>query len=352
MFGSKPPPPVVEWGSASNPLAARAGAAPAAAAIPSTNGRISPKNSRSTKNEVIVENPLDTPERKGKQLHQLIRNYAYVFRPESYNPKKTPYEVQADIVSKALALIRENVDLNTRDDHDMTTLLNACTRGSADIALAILEKGGIDINAKGVDEFANGHTPLTQACNHRLETVALILIEMGASLDKTNKSGETALMLACKKGLLSVVTKLIDKGATIGLVDGNGHNALDLTCGILRRITGKRLNGSTATVLSDAGFKLTHDKETYIPIARLLLGRGLRSEQCRIFEELMPRPPSGPRPSAGASNASAGKPAPRPPSYPRGAGSSLVPLRGGKRRSKRTRYRKGKRPFSSRKNRR
>ena len=74
MFGSKPEePPVVEWGAASPLAAAAAAAAPSA---PSTNGRISPKNSRSKKNEIIVANPLDTPERKGKRLHQLIREYA------------------------------------------------------------------------------------------------------------------------------------------------------------------------------------------------------------------------------------------------------------------------------------
>jgi len=331
MFGSKPSPPVVEWGAAS-PLAAAAAPSPGAA-IPSTTGRISPKNSRSKKNEIIVGNPLNTPERKGKRLHQLIRKYAYEFKSESN---------QADIVRDALALIRENVDLNTRDSHGMTTLLNACTRGSADIALAILEKGGrgIDINAKGMSEFANGHTPLTQACYNRFETVALKLIELGANLDEINNRSETALMLACEEGLLPVVIELIDKGANIHLKNFAGLTALDKTCHILQGIHESVESEKYMTAeLRKIGYTVPDynssisllKKEKYIAIAKLLLRRGLKSESCNMIEELQPKPPSGPRPSGAgagagageaAGNAPVGKPGPIPPSYPRGAANA------------------------------
>jgi len=307
-----------------NPFAAASATSAAPAPSPSTNGRISPINSRSKKNEIIVANPLDTPVEKGKRLHQLIREYAYVFEPESHNPTKSPYDVQADIVSKALALIRENVDLNTKDNHGMTTLLNACRRGSEAIAMAILKKddGSIDINAKGTDMFSNGSTPLIEACRHRLVPVALELIKRGANLnEQTTWSKMTALMVACEKSLLSVVTVLIDKGADVQLKNLDKQTALDITCYELQ---------------NDYTFSggIFNKRNNYIAIAKLFLRMGLKSEGCNTIKELKPNPPPGPRPSAP------------------GAGIDLPPRLGGKRRSKRTRHRKGKKPQRSRKNRR
>jgi ankyrin repeat protein len=104
----------------------------------------------------------------------------------------------------------------------------AVRRGSIE-DLERLVAAGADIDAR--DE--HGHTALMQAAVHGHAQVVEWLVRHGAELDHTAKYGLSALMLAVVNGHVAIVQILVRAGAKLGLKGTGapgfaGKTALDL----------------------------------------------------------------------------------------------------------------------------
>jgi ankyrin repeat protein len=115
------------------------------------------------------------------------------------------------------ALLKDGVDVNTRDWDDLTALIPASSSGHLDIC-KLLVKEGVDVNAKDKD----GITALMEASIMGHAKIVEFLLESGAEMDATANSEVTALWLAAGEGKVDVMKLLLKKGAdaTNTRVDG------------------------------------------------------------------------------------------------------------------------------------
>jgi serine/threonine-protein phosphatase 6 regulatory ankyrin repeat subunit B len=115
------------------------------------------------------------------------------------------------------AILKEGVDVNSRDWDDLTALIPASSAGHLDIC-KLLVKEGIDVNAKDKD----GITALMEASIMGDAKLVDFLIQSGAEVDATANSEVTALWLAAGEGKTDVMKILLNKGAdaTNTRVDG------------------------------------------------------------------------------------------------------------------------------------
>ena len=121
-----------------------------------------------------------------------------------------------------IAAINAGVNVNAKDNDDVTALMCAADFGHTETVNALI-KAGSDVNAKsntiGVTALmlaaANGHTETVNA-----------LIDAGAD-DLTDNDGNTALMYASAIGNAETVNALIVAGSDVKHKDKNGKTALD-----------------------------------------------------------------------------------------------------------------------------
>jgi ankyrin repeat protein len=86
-----------------------------------------------------------------------------------------------------------------------------------------------ELNMENVNsKDRHGHTPLINAAKEGLKEFVLDLIHRGADLTACSDKGKTALHYAAANGHTEIVRMLIDKGADIDVRDREGHTPLML----------------------------------------------------------------------------------------------------------------------------
>ena len=118
-------------------------------------------------------------------------------------------------------LIRQRVDVNTRDIHDRTALMHASLSGHTDIVKMLIEQGA-DVNAKS----GGGDTALMMASFNRQTDIVKMLIERGAGVDVRDDYNRTALIMACWRGYADIAKMLIEHGADVNAKDKEGKTSL------------------------------------------------------------------------------------------------------------------------------
>jgi uncharacterized protein len=112
--------------------------------------------------------------------------------------------------SKAKQLIEDGADIEAKDEHGMTALIIACSKGNLDIARLLIEKGA-KVNSTGAD----GTTPLMATAGSGIVysvEIAKLLLEKGAEVAAQNKDGKTAMNVAGAKGDKKLADLLLERG--------------------------------------------------------------------------------------------------------------------------------------------
>lgn len=128
-------------------------------------------------------------------------------------------------------LIESGAEINIRNDHELTPLMEAVLFGEKE-TVEILLKAGANVNVKEED----GMTPLMFAIDDSFllfdieprTDVAKMLIDFGADINLKDKKGRTALMHAVnnKKPDLHFIELLLEEGAKINKIDEEGKTPL------------------------------------------------------------------------------------------------------------------------------
>jgi ankyrin repeat protein len=132
----------------------------------------------------------------------------------------------------ALLLIEHGADLYHRDDHRVTTLLQASHRGVANVTEALLNRHASSPKAgeEGWVDYASdeGVTPLLAASSEgHVSIVNMLLSAGGADVNAKDKEGTNSLMAAAARGHLEVVQSLVGTaGIDVNSQNVDGHTAL------------------------------------------------------------------------------------------------------------------------------
>lgn len=134
------------------------------------------------------------------------------------------YAAQKDYAAVAMYLIQKGARLDVRNRDGYTALMFAALCGNLDVVRSILWKDGSSID----DEFLpNKLTALMFAIKKGHNSVAMTLIDRGASLTMANIQGHSALMLAAICGNTEIVDFIMKRNRNLAnQVDKNGHTAL------------------------------------------------------------------------------------------------------------------------------
>ncbi|KAJ4307505.1 hypothetical protein N0V84_012685 [Fusarium piperis] len=126
-----------------------------------------------------------------------------------------------------LLLEKDGVDVNAKDEwYGQTPLSWAAEKGNERVIKLLLEKDGVDVNAK--DE-RYGQTPLSWAAMKGNEGVIKLLLEKdGVDVNaKDERYGQTPLSWAAEKGNERVIKLLLEKdGIDINVKDNDGRTPL------------------------------------------------------------------------------------------------------------------------------
>jgi len=121
------------------------------------------------------------------------------------------------------SLIRDGIDINTKDTKGMTALHRACLGGHDDIVRFLVGVDHIALSAQDAD----GVTPLIQAAGSGHETIVRLLLEMGDVDANAQSKYGTALMWAAENGHETVVRLLLERGdVNANAQNKNGETAL------------------------------------------------------------------------------------------------------------------------------
>jgi ankyrin repeat protein len=118
---------------------------------------------------------------------------------------------QGDL-EKVRSLLEEGADINAKDQHGQTALMNAAHAGQVELVRLLIENGA-DLN---VTAKHNLSALMLSLITHHVE-VARLLIEAGADVNirgSKNFYGTSALFLAEAGGHAEIVALLKQKGAT------------------------------------------------------------------------------------------------------------------------------------------
>ncbi len=124
---------------------------------------------------------------------------------------------------RVIAILKEGLDVDTKDDSGATALMLASSSGHADIVQVLLEHSA-DVNARD----KNGMSALMRACMKDNVAVIKGLIEGGADVNAKNNGGNTALLIAGSAGNYLAVQELLKGKARTDIEDS-------LTCTVLMR---------------------------------------------------------------------------------------------------------------------
>lgn len=131
--------------------------------------------------------------------------------------------VRRDDVGEVARALRQGTSrlVEIRDSDDSTLLLVAATRGSARVALTLLEAGA-DPSACN----ASGDTVLVSSARSRKIGLLRAILQAGACVDVPDGLGRTALMVASLVGWEGGVVLLLEHGARVNARDPRRGTAL------------------------------------------------------------------------------------------------------------------------------
>ncbi|MDD9901902.1 MAG: ankyrin repeat domain-containing protein [Alphaproteobacteria bacterium] len=120
-------------------------------------------------------------------------------------------------------LLERGASPNDGDDRGDTPLRYAsCFRGDYDLALKLIDAGA-DVNVKN----KHGRTALMEAVEHNQVNFVEKLLLKGADVNACDTIGVTSLMYAAAAGYLEITRFLLEKGADVEAVSKVGSTAAD-----------------------------------------------------------------------------------------------------------------------------
>ena len=159
--------------------------------------------------------------------------------------------------------------VDARNKDRMTPLHVACAHDNTSVAVVLLERG-----ASVVAVDCTGNTALHHAVgidhnnvqedHHRV--VVDMLLERGVSVDARNRHSRTPLHLASKRGNVPAVEALLQAGASVDAVDSDRDTALHLVAGMDREFDECVGDHDTTHKLQDAvvSLLLMHGASVYV----------------------------------------------------------------------------------------
>jgi ankyrin repeat protein len=126
-------------------------------------------------------------------------------------------------VAVAHILLSRGVDVNARNENDMTVLQEVCSNPvnhKAIVELLISSGAGVNVVS------ACGLSPLHALCKAGDATLVELLVSKGADINRRTAFGLSPLYVACGYGHGAVVELLLAAGADISSVDENGVTPL------------------------------------------------------------------------------------------------------------------------------
>ena len=133
-----------------------------------------------------------------------------------------PRAAKANDVGKIRQLLGDGTSPNQTDEDGGTTGMHVSASSGNLQIMAILYKGGADINARD----PVGNSPLDLAAAHDQLEAAKLLLEMKARVNDQNKNGMTALMFAAKVGDVEMVHYILEAGGNPSISDYTGRDAV------------------------------------------------------------------------------------------------------------------------------
>lgn len=124
-------------------------------------------------------------------------------------------------VQTANLLISLGADINHKQNHGWTPLMNASFAGNFEIAKALI-LAGADVN----DQSYNKGTALIYASQKGNKDIVELLLQSGADHSIKDRYGKTALMRASANGCTEAVRTLLEAGADVLTTDLTGRTAL------------------------------------------------------------------------------------------------------------------------------
>jgi len=129
-------------------------------------------------------------------------------------------------------LVKKGANVDHRCPRGRTALMHACdeSSGYTRVVKTILQNGATapDVDLK---ESVGGFSALTLSAAAGHEEIVDLLIQSRANLDVRTDGGWTALMLACARptgSRVSIAIKLLEHGASVNLQNEEGNSALSL----------------------------------------------------------------------------------------------------------------------------
>ena len=118
-------------------------------------------------------------------------------------------------------LIKNNANINARDDQGATPLIWAAAYGKAEVVKYLVSRGAaLDSTTK------DGITALMIAVEYGEKEVVSVLLNAGANVNRQEPSGYSALMIAVAKDNLAIIKRLVKHGADVNLRLPEGGTAL------------------------------------------------------------------------------------------------------------------------------
>jgi len=182
---------------------------------------------------------VNTRNKDGKTALMKAVEYGEMVDPATGASVKIP-ESENDGKMKIIKLLLDKgADVNAKDNHGNTALMDAAWEGKPNMVLLLLEKGA-DINAK--ENY--GNTALMNVATGSQTDMVKFLLDKGSDVNAKNNHGDTALMLIADESniidpstrlpsyhapdyLIKTAELLLDKGADKYVVNKNGETALD-----------------------------------------------------------------------------------------------------------------------------
>lgn len=143
----------------------------------------------------------------------VLPNHRDLFRNYYHVPRKiTGLHLTSFFgLSKEIALIMDEYDVDATDCCGRTPLLWAAQNGRNDITLLLLKKGA---NIKSRSELTQ-RTPLLYAAYNGHEATVRLLLKDGDDIEAEYRGGFTPLLIAVLRGFISMTRLLLKEGANI-----------------------------------------------------------------------------------------------------------------------------------------
>ncbi|KAK5106214.1 hypothetical protein LTS08_000332 [Lithohypha guttulata] len=123
-------------------------------------------------------------------------------------------------------LLEYDANINARGGCGITALHMAAERGHLELVAFLLQRTGVNINAR----CARGRTPLIYALQKPYRHCALLLLQNDAEVDAVDRDGKTALHYACMEpGMDELVHEIVARDKNLDQEDTRGWTPLHRT---------------------------------------------------------------------------------------------------------------------------